>query len=77
MHIFLFSGEKPGMPDYMIWPSFERIDVIAVRYGEKGKLPVQTLPLLVRNILLNYTLLLQAKRLVIFVSSIGTASSIN
>nr|XP_018914368.1 PREDICTED: pyrimidodiazepine synthase-like [Bemisia tabaci]AST11614.1 glutathione S-transferase o1 [Bemisia tabaci]QHU80020.1 glutathione S-transferase O1 [Bemisia tabaci] len=43
-----FSGEKPGMPDYMIWPSFERIDVIAVRYGEKGKLPVQTLPLLTK-----------------------------
>lgn len=42
-----FTGENPGMVDYMIWPWFERIGMFKVLYGDKFDFPKEKLPNLV------------------------------
>uniref|UniRef100_T1HUM1 Uncharacterized protein n=1 Tax=Rhodnius prolixus TaxID=13249 RepID=T1HUM1_RHOPR len=34
-----FSGDKPGMIDYMIWPWCERLEMIRIRGGEQFRAP--------------------------------------
>lgn len=36
------------MIDYMIWPWFERLDLLAVLYGSEAKIPTEKIPNLVR-----------------------------
>lgn len=34
-----FGGDKPGMTDYMIWPWFERLEMLKIVVGEQFKVP--------------------------------------
>ncbi|XP_065219601.1 pyrimidodiazepine synthase-like [Planococcus citri] len=42
-----FGGDKPLMVDYMIWPWFERLDVLSYLYGSEAKIPTEKIPNLV------------------------------
>lgn len=51
-----FSGDEPGMVDYMIWPWCERLEMVRILGGDQFKVPKERFQRMVRMFFLFYVL---------------------